>query len=72
MTIFSYIDAGSGSLLVQLAAGGAAGLIAFFRFRWGSIRRRFRTSSAVSELEISESESLPETAETQSSTLLDN
>jgi hypothetical protein len=62
MTIFSYIDAGSGSLLVQLAAGGAAGLIAFFRFRWGGIRRRFR-SSAASELADSEGEHLPETVD---------
>ena len=63
MTIFSYIDAGSGSLLVQLAAGGAAGLIAFFRFRWGSIRRRFRSSSTASELAASEGEPLPETVD---------
>jgi hypothetical protein len=63
VTIFSYIDAGSGSLLVQLAAGGAAGLIAFFRFRWGSIRRRFRTSPTAPELAGAEGEPLPETVD---------
>ncbi len=63
MPIFSYIDAGSGSLLVQLAAGGAAGLIAFFRFRWGSIRRRFRSSPAAAELAVPEGEPLPETVD---------
>jgi hypothetical protein len=70
--IFSYIDAGSGSLLVQLMAGGAAGLIAFLRFRWGSIRRRFRSPLAVSDSAVSKNESLRETAEKQGSALLDN
>jgi hypothetical protein len=38
--LFAYIDAGSGSLLLQLLVGGVAGLAAFFRFRWGRIRQR--------------------------------
>ncbi len=42
MSILAYIDAGSGSLLVQLLAGGLAGGIAFARFRWTSIRERLR------------------------------
>jgi hypothetical protein len=36
--IFAYLDAGTGSLLVQLLVGGFAGLATFVKFRWGSIR----------------------------------
>ena len=38
--IIAYIDAGSGSLVVQLLAGGLAGAAAFIRFRWSNIRGR--------------------------------
>lgn len=31
--MFAYIDAGTGSLLVQMLAGGAAGVFAFFKYR---------------------------------------
>jgi len=31
--MFAYIDAGTGSLLVQMLAGGAAGMFAFFKYR---------------------------------------
>ena len=48
-TFFLYIDAGSGSLLIQLLAGGAAGFVAFFKYRWGGFRRRRRTSPLVPE-----------------------
>jgi hypothetical protein len=40
--VLAYIDAGSGSLLVQLLVGGLAGLGAFAKFRWHEIRARFR------------------------------
>ncbi len=42
MSMLAYIDSGSGSLLVQLLAGGVAGVFAFARFRWTSIHHRFR------------------------------
>jgi hypothetical protein len=45
--VFAYIDAGSGSLLVQLLAGGVAGLAAFVKFRWGGFRRKFGRSLSV-------------------------
>jgi hypothetical protein len=38
----AYIDAGSGSLLVQLLAGGIVGLGAFVKFKWTSLRERLR------------------------------
>jgi hypothetical protein len=40
--ILAYVDAGTGSLVLQLVAGGLAGLAALLRFRWASIRERFR------------------------------
>jgi hypothetical protein len=45
--IFAYLDAGTGSLLIQLLAGGIAGVIAFVKFRWGTakgwLQRREKT-----------------------------
>jgi len=46
---FAYIDAGTGSLLVQLLAGGLAGLAAFMKFRWSSIRHKFGKGRSVPE-----------------------
>lgn len=47
---FGYIDAGSGSLLIQLLVGGLAGVATFLRFRWTTLRNRGREkSSAVVE-----------------------
>ena len=40
--ILAYVDSGTGSLVVQLVAGGLAGLAALLKFRWTSIRERFR------------------------------
>jgi hypothetical protein len=40
--ILAYVDAGTGSLVIQLVAGGLAGLAAFLKFRWTRIRERFR------------------------------
>ena len=39
--IFAYLDAGTGSLIVQLLVGGLAGLATFARFRWGHIKSWF-------------------------------
>jgi hypothetical protein len=44
--IFAYLDAGSGSLLLQALIGGIAGLVVFFKYRWSMIREWFRKDSA--------------------------
>ncbi|HEY6629415.1 MAG TPA: hypothetical protein VI193_10565 [Acidimicrobiia bacterium] len=36
--VFGYLDAGSGSLLLQMLIGGIAGLAAYARFRWHSVK----------------------------------
>jgi hypothetical protein len=43
--VLAYIDAGSGSLLAQLLVGGLAGIGAFMKFRWHTIRSRFGPNS---------------------------
>lgn len=40
--IFGYLDPGTGSMILQVLVGGLAGLAAFAKYRWGSIRERFR------------------------------
>lgn len=60
MPILAYIDPGSGSLLIQLAAGGVAGLAAFFKFRWRGFKSKLRSTSDNSPLD---SKSPPEAAE---------
>ena len=47
--MFAYIDAGTGSLLVQMLAGGAAGIFAFFKYR--GMRFLGRTDEAVDQTE---------------------
>jgi len=39
--IVSYIDPGTGGLIIQFALGGIAGLGAFARFRWKRLKNRF-------------------------------
>ena len=34
----AYLDPGTGSLVLQLLAGGIAGAAAFVKFRWGTIK----------------------------------
>ena len=41
MRFFGYIDAGTGSLLIQMLAGGIAGLAVFVRFHWGTVKGWF-------------------------------
>ena len=36
--IVAYLDAGTGTLLLQLLAGGIAGVAAFVKFRWRSVK----------------------------------
>lgn len=38
---FAYLDAGSGSMLVQLILGGIAGLAVFLKLSWKWILARF-------------------------------
>ena len=42
--VFGYIDAGTGSLILQALIGGLAGLAVFVKYRWGAIRARFKRS----------------------------
>ncbi|MCG3205905.1 MAG: hypothetical protein KCHDKBKB_02629 [Elusimicrobia bacterium] len=44
-TCFAYMDPGSGSLLLQLLAGGVAGLVVAFRIYWKKIKGVFKKSS---------------------------
>ncbi len=47
--IVSYIDPGTGGLILQFALGGIAGLGAFARFRWKRMRNRFSARHRSSE-----------------------
>jgi len=42
MTILAYFDPGSGSMLVQAIAGGAAGLLVFGKYLWDAFSAKFR------------------------------
>ena len=52
--VLAYIDAGSGSLLIQLLIGGLAGMGAFAKFRWHELRSRFgpKAPDAESSVEV--------------------
>jgi len=47
--VLAYIDAGSGSLLIQLLIGGLAGVGAFAKFRWHELRTRFGPKASEAE-----------------------
>lgn len=47
--IFGYIDAGTGSLIIQVLVAGFAGIAAFVKFRWGSIKGRFSKEPKAEE-----------------------
>ena len=40
--ILGYIDAGTGSLILQVLIGGLAGVAVFAKYRWGQIRAWFK------------------------------
>lgn len=42
MHVFAYLDAGSGSLIIQALVAGVAGVAVFLRYRWTLIKQRFR------------------------------
>lgn len=39
--VFGYLDAGTGSLVLQLLVGGFAGLATFVKFRWSTVKGWF-------------------------------
>jgi len=45
MFIFGYIDPGTGTMILQGVIAGVAGLAAFLRFRWASVKGFFSRSS---------------------------
>jgi hypothetical protein len=36
--VVAYLDAGTGSMVLQLLAGGIVGILAFVKFRWQSVK----------------------------------
>jgi hypothetical protein len=46
---YAYIDPGSGSMLVQLLTGCAAGALILLRLYWRRLKDRFRGPSAAAE-----------------------
>ncbi len=40
--VFGYIDAGTGTLILQVLIGGLAGAAVFIKYRWGQIRSWFK------------------------------
>jgi hypothetical protein len=49
MVVLGYLDAGSGSLLLQLLIGGIAGLATYARFRWHTVKGWFQKAPASEE-----------------------
>ena len=47
--LFAYLDAGSGSLILQMLVGGFAGVVALFRYRWRSFRRQNPEAAEIAE-----------------------
>lgn len=45
MIILAYLDAGSGSMLIQAIAGGLAGAAVFVRYRWHTIKSWLKKDS---------------------------
>ena len=42
MLIIAYLDAGSGSLILQALVAGLAGVAVFARYRWNRVMQWFR------------------------------
>lgn len=47
----AYLDAGSGSLIIQMLVGGFAGVVALFRYRWHNLRQQGAESATDVETE---------------------
>ena len=43
--ILAYLDAGSGSLLLQALIGGLAGVAVFLKYRWHLVKEWFQRST---------------------------
>jgi hypothetical protein len=51
MENLAYLDAGSGSLIVQAVVAGVAGALVFFKVGWHRITSRFRKRPVDAEKE---------------------
>jgi len=47
--VVAYLDAGTGSLLLQLLVGGFAGAAVFVKYRWGAVKGWLRRGEKTSE-----------------------
>ena len=51
--IFAYFDPGSGSLMVQIIAGGSAGFVVLMKMLWDGFKGEIhRSASAISESRV--------------------
>lgn len=51
MTVFGYLDAGSGSMIVGAVAAGAAGVVVAGKVGWRRVTGVFRKSDKLEELQ---------------------
>ncbi len=47
MKLFAYIDAGTGTIIVQAVLGGTAGVAVLFKTMGGKFRRKSKTDEAI-------------------------
>jgi len=47
--VVAYLDAGTGSMLLQLLVGGFAGAAVFVKYRWGAVKSWFRREEKTTE-----------------------
>ncbi len=45
--VLAYLDPGTGSMVLQLIIGGTAGLLAFVKFRWNTVKGWFQREDKV-------------------------
>lgn len=57
--MIAYLDAATGSVIIQVVAGGMASVYAYLRYRAGSFRRLGRQSSSSSETQRPETVEAP-------------
>lgn len=60
MKVFAYLDPGTGSMIIQAIIGGLVGIGVILKTFWGRIVGIFKKT----DLDNSESKSLPKTAKT--------
>ncbi len=56
--MLKYLDAGTGSMLVQMAVAGVAGAAVFFKIFWAKVTKPFRRNrpDAAAETDVTEPE----------------